>query len=242
MAHVERLARNNLRYTLRLAPSAGTHSRSMQSSPMVTCPWCGTHYSAFQPNCRNCGGPLPAPLEPRPVDEPTAGPPALPEPPPPPRPISDSYALRLLAADGVGIVAGVFLFIGSVFASLGLILVAGIVTAPVGLPFALIGVVFGGGGGFFLRQRFLEKRRIVEVLRHGVAVPGEITDTRLNASVTVNGRHPWDIDYVFRVDGQQQQGSVSTLSPPGPHLQPGSAVYVLAMPRHPEDNALYPHP
>jgi hypothetical protein len=107
---------------------------------------------------------------------------------------------------------------------------------------ALIGVVFGGGGGFLLRRRFLEKRRIVEVLRHGVAVPGQITDTRLNASVTVNGRHPWDIDYVFRVDGRQQHGSVATLSPPGPHLQPGSAVYVLCMPRHPEDNALYPHP
>ncbi len=25
---------------------------------MVICPWCGTNYPAFQPNCDKCGGPL----------------------------------------------------------------------------------------------------------------------------------------------------------------------------------------
>ena len=214
----------------------------MTSSP-ITCPWCGTQYAAFQSNCRNCGGPLPAPA---PVEAPpvpsSPDAPALPAPPPPPRSIADSYTWKLLFADGVGIVAGVFAFIGAIFACVGSVLVVGIVTAPVGLPFALMGLVFGGGGGFFLRQRYLEKRRIVEVLRHGQAATGQIVNTTVNATVTVNGQHPWDIAYQFHVDGRDYEGQVTTLNPPGPQLQPGSAVHVLYMPAAPENNALYPHP
>ena len=30
---------------------------------MITCPWCGTHYLAFQSNCSNCGGALPVGVE-----------------------------------------------------------------------------------------------------------------------------------------------------------------------------------
>ena len=48
---------------------------------MITCPWCGTSYTTFRSNCKNCGGPLPPPAEATATPPPI---PDLPEPPPPP--------------------------------------------------------------------------------------------------------------------------------------------------------------
>lgn len=214
----------------------------------VTCPWCGTNYARFQPNCKNCGGPLPLPPkppEPRgPVsiaDFAQAEIPLL-EPPSPPRPISDSYTFKLLLTDGWAIAAFVFLLLGSTFACVGVPMIATVVTAFVGLPFALIGLAFLGGGAAVTYWRYDVQRKIVQVLREGTAVEGRITATEVNASVQVNGRNPWTISYGFNVGGRDYQGRVSTLNDPGPQHQPGQRAYVLYMPTAPEQNALYPHP
>ncbi|MGQ0603639.1 MAG: hypothetical protein ACT4QE_18315 [Anaerolineales bacterium] len=163
-------------------------------------------------------------------------------PPPPPRPIADSYVWKLMGTDGWSIAAGIFAFIGAIFSFVGFGLTLGIITAFVGLPFLLLGLIFLGLGVYGLRTRYTEKRRIVEVLRHGEATPGRIVATQMNASVTVNGRHPWDIAYQFQVAGRDFEGRVSTLNMPGPHLQPGRAACVLYTPNAPENNTLYPHP
>jgi hypothetical protein len=205
---------------------------------MITCPWCGTHYAAFQSNCKNCGGPLPPPAEAAAPERAAE----LPAPPPPPRAISDSYVWRLLAADGWAIVAGVFALLGAIFTLVGGALTIAIITAFVGLPFAGLGVVFLGVGGLVLVRRYEAAQKTVSVLRRGEATPGRILEVRENYNVTVNNRHPWTITYQFQVDGRDYEGRVSTLNRPDPQLQPGQAAHVLYLPGAPEVNALYPHP
>ncbi len=212
---------------------------------MVTCPWCGTHYAAFQPNCQNCGGPLDEPAfaarQKRPGltaedREPLAWP------PPPPRPIGSRYAWRLLAADGAAIAAGVFGLVGAIFAVVGGALTLGGVTAFVGLPFLLLGLVFLAAAGSVGAWRWQEAQKVVEVLRDGQAVEGQISQVEQNLYVQVNGRSPWVIRYRFTVQGQEYSGQVSTLNPPGAALQAGQRACALYLPKNPQQNTLYPRP
>jgi hypothetical protein len=204
---------------------------------MIICPWCGTHYAAFQSNCKNCGGPLSMPPTPQNAEE------HLPEAPPaPPRPIADSYAGRLMLADGWSITAGVFALVGAIFTLVGGMLTLGIITALVGLPFMGLGLLFFGGGAAIMRWRYTEMQKRVGVLRRGQAARGQIVSVEENYAVRINHRHPWVITYQFQVGGRDYAGKVTTLNSPGPGLQPGKAAYVLYLPETPEQNALYPHP
>lgn len=204
---------------------------------MITCPWCGTHYTIFQPNCSNCGGPLLfATGEASAVEE------SVPMPPPPPRPISDNYVWRLLQADAGTIAALVFLLLGAIFTVVGVVLTVAIVTAFVGIPFAGLGILFLLAGGAVGVQRYQAAMRIVEVLRTGAAAEGQIVRVEENYRVRVGQRHPWTITYQFRVAGQDYQGQVTSLTLPGSRLQPGKKARMLYLPNAPEHNALYPHP
>ena len=214
---------------------------------MITCPWCGTNYAVFQTNCKNCGGPLPPPPQATPpqqaaytedvyVDEPVE------LPPPAPRPISDSYAMRMLMSDGWAVSAFVFLLLGGIFTCVGAGLTVGVMTAFVGIPFVLMGLGFLGGGGAIVYWRYEEARKVVRVLRDGEATTGRITATDINSSVQINGRHPWTIRYQFRVNGRDYEGRVSTLNTPSLRLRPGRFASVLYLPNDPGRNALYPHP
>lgn len=210
---------------------------------MVTCPWCGTNYEKFQPNCQNCGGPLPAPSERTASsreDSPLEA--SLLAPPPPPRPISDRYVWRLLASDGRAIAALVFGSLGATFTLVGVALTLGIITAFVGIPFAVLGLVFLAVGAVLAVSRYKEAQKSVEVLRTGQAVEGQISQVEQNFQVRVNMRNPWVIWYQFHLGGQSYQGHVSTFNTPGPALQPGQPAYVLYLPQVPERNVLYPHP
>lgn len=205
---------------------------------MITCPWCGTHYTAFQSNCRNCGGPLSPALEPSALQRDDE----FVSPPPAPRSISDSYVWRLMFADGWAITAGVFALLGAIFSMVGMGLTLGIITAFVGIPFLGLGLLFLGLGAVILNRRYQEAQKIVMVLRQGEATRGQIEHTEENLSVRINGRHPWTIRYNFQLNGRSYRGQVTTLNYPGPQLQPGKAACVLYLPNAPEVNALYPHP
>jgi hypothetical protein len=212
-------------------------------SVVIICPWCGTNYAAFQSNCKNCGGPLPAPRQSESVSPaPAVSEPEVLMPPPPPRPIADSYAWRLLFADGWAITAGIFALVGGIFAFVGVILTVGIITAFVGLPFAGFGLLFGGAGVAVLVWRWQEAQKTLTVLRAGEATRGQIVSAQQNYSVQINGRHPWSIVYQFRAAGREFSGRVTTLNDPGSHLQPGRPACVLYLPNSPDHNALYPHP
>jgi len=206
---------------------------------MVTCPWCGTNYATFLPNCSNCGGPLPW------VDEhhPPAAADEAPTPPPAaPRPISDAYLWRLLTSDGGAIAALVFGILGLVFGVVGAVLTLRIITAFIGIPFLLLGLVFLAVAGVLFQRRYVSARQVVNVLRTGVAAPGEVVEIHQNFSVRVNGRYPWVIQYHFQANARDFTGTVKTFNPPGPQLQAGKAVYVLYLADAPQYNSIYPHP
>ena len=208
---------------------------------MITCPYCGTHYLSFQPNCKNCGAPLTPPSEGTLSQEDDLNV-ELPNPPPAPRPISNGYAWRLLSGDGGWIVSLVFVILGGVFSVVGAGLTIAIITAFIGLPFLLMGLVFLGGGGYFFLQRYQWAQKVVGVLRDGAAGEGQVSGVQENYSVEINGRHPWTIAYAYRVSGQAYTGKVTTLIPPGPRLQAGRAVRVLYLAAEPGFSSIYPHP
>lgn len=206
---------------------------------MITCPWCGTSYVTFQPNCGNCGGPLQA------VDENTHSSVQaenISAPPPAPRPISERYVWRLLSSDGGWIAALVLGLMGLIFSLVGGGLTIGVVTAFVGIPFLVIGIVMLMVGGWLFERRYQAARQVVDVLREGTATQGLISEVQENYSVVVNGRHPWMIRYQFQANGQSYAGSVTTLNQPGPQLQAGRATYVLYLPVTPRLSTIYPHP
>jgi hypothetical protein len=163
-------------------------------------------------------------------------------PPATPRPISDRYAWRLMMVNTLAIVGFVFALLGAIFGMVGFGLTVGIVTAFVGIPFLLLGLVFLILGGGMLIWRYQEAMKVVYVLRWGEVARGQVTDVREDLSVVINNRNPWVIDYSFRTNGQDVQGSISTLNRPAAYLQPGRLAYVLYMPDSPRYNALYPHP
>jgi Protein of unknown function (DUF3592) len=206
---------------------------------MITCPWCGTHYLAFQPNCQNCGGPL------QPVEEQTASTSpndAIPIPPPAPRPVPKSYVWRLLYTDGWSIGAFILGLVGFIFSLVGAGLTAGIITAFVGIPFLLLGLALLGAGIWVFIWRYQNALKVVNVLREGETVRGQIIELRENYAVSINGRHPWVIRYQFQAAGQEHEGKVTILDQPRKEYQEGKAVCVLYLPLAPQWSSIYPHP
>ena len=205
---------------------------------MIACPWCGTNYRVFQPNCTNCGGPI---LETRTQVETSPGE-SIPMPPEPPRQIGNEFAWKLMVSDGWSVAAFVFGLIGGIFAVIGIPLTIAIVTAFVGLPFALLGLGFLGVGGGILVWRYKETQKVVDCLRRGEAVRGEVLAAEENYNVTINNRHPWSLTYEFIINNQIYDGKLSTLNPPGPKLQQGKAVCILYLPENPAVNTIFPRP
>ena len=209
---------------------------------MITCPWCGTNYLEFQSNCDNCGGSLPLPVDSMPEPEPAAIREQLPAPPLPPRQIPDKVTRRILLTDAGAIVGFVFSLLGTIFFVVGLLLTIALVTAPVGIPFAGLGLLFFAVGAGLLIWRYQHTRQIVGILRNGQAALGDITGVTQNIMVSVNNRHPWVIQYRFKVHGKSHYGKVSTLSQPDLSQRPGKPVYVLYLHDQPDQNTLYPSP
>src|SRR5207248_214761 len=156
----------------------------IRKATMITCPWCGTNYATFQSNCQNCGGPLPLATEPAP-SEPQADLPEkhYPQPPPAPRPISQNYVWRLLGSDGGAVAAFVFGLLGTIFTFVRFILTIAIVTAFVGIPFALLGLLFLAVGVGVGLRRYRAMQNVVEVLRIGEAAAGQIDNVEENLYV-----------------------------------------------------------
>ncbi len=205
---------------------------------MIICPWCGTNYLNFQPNCDNCGGPLQNITE----ASSFASSEELPTPPPAPRPISDKYAWRLLSSDGWSIAALIFGILGIVFSVVGAGLTLGMITAFVGIPFLLLGLVYLVASGAVLVWRHNNAQKVVSVLRDGDPTRGQINALHQNFSVRINGRSPWIIGYEYEVGGQPYAGKVSTLNQPGQQLQVGKAVRILYLAAEPVRSSIYPHP
>ncbi len=206
---------------------------------MITCPWCGTSYLRFQPNCQNCGGPL--------LGQPDGGGSAVsvetPAPPAAPRTISNRYIWRLLFSDGWWIAALVFTLLGGIFSLVGSgLALGGRFTLFIGLIFLVLGIPFLAAGVGVFVWRYRNANKVVTVLREGSVARGKITDVRENYSVEINGRHPWIIAYEYQAMGQPFSGSVSTLNRPAGQMQAGNMAWVLYLAGEPKWSSIYPHP
>lgn len=207
----------------------------LMNNDLIICPWCGTNYLVFQPNCKNCGGRLPAVAASGSSDD-------IPPPPPAPRPVSERYVWRLLSANGTAIGGGILGLLGFIFALVGAPLAFAGVTAFVGIPFFLIGTVLLAIGGRMFVGKFKDAQKQVDALRTGEATRGRITEVREDLTVRVNGRNPWSIRYQFEVNGHAYEGTVSTLNSVGQQLWEGKTAWVLYLPTAPQWNSIYPHP
>lgn len=205
---------------------------------MIICPWCGTPYAAFQSNCGNCGGPLLSAEE----TSHASSSEDIPIPPSAPRPISPSYAWKLIFTDAKGIAGMVLGLLGFIFTLLGAALTIGMITAFVGIPFLCVGLVLLGAGAVLFFLQYQQAQNIVGALRDGEATRGRILDVQQNYTVRINGRNPWVIKYEFQGGGQTYESSVSTLNQPAERLQAGKPVYVLYLPSAPKWSSIYPHP
>jgi hypothetical protein len=156
--------------------------------------------------------------------------------------ISNNYVWKMVFSDGWAISGLVFAVMGAIFAPIGVVMTAALVTIFVGIPFLGLGLLFLLGGLGVIIWRYQAAYQTVQILRNGQAVRGKILDVHVNAQVTVNGRNPWIITYVFEENGQEYQGKVTTLNMPGWNLRPGFPAWVLHLPGQPDRNALYPHP
>ena len=208
---------------------------------MITCPKCGTQYQEFQFECDRCGAPLPLPPadgsgseEITPVsDEPIA--PSM-----PPRQVPTMALWRLLRRQPSAIVGGIFLLIELLIFGVVTIAISSFVSLSDSLFFLLfnLGFIMIGAVLFFIG--FQKAQQTVRIMRDGQAALGEITEVSLNYSVRINNRHPWIIQYSFKVFGSDYQGKMSTLSQPDEDYQPGKAVYVLYQQDNIQKNTLYP--
>jgi membrane protein implicated in regulation of membrane protease activity len=205
---------------------------------MITCPWCGTNYTSFQPNCGNCGGSLPLP--PEVTVTPSAR--SLVAPSAPPRQVPRQALWHIMSSDAWTVSAGIFAMVGLFLALFGIPLTASLQTACVGLPFLGLGLLILGGAIAVLPWRYRMAQETVEVLREGEAVVGEILSVVQNYQVSVNGRHPWTVEYHYEVDGRLYGGNVATLSMPDLSQEPGTPVYVLFMADDPGQSTIYPSP
>lgn len=205
---------------------------------MITCPWCGTHYIKFRPNCKNCGGPLPPPPPTEATTAPAAAPVAdLTAPPPPPRAFKETLVWKKLGSDGWAIAALTFLILGIVFTVTGVPLIFAFL---IGIPFVLLGLAFLGAGIALGVWRYQQAKQMVEILRTGQAVLGTIVEVAQNYHVEVNGRNPWTISYRFQVRDREYEGEATTLRPLGFTHREGQSVYVLYLESDPAQNTIYP--
>ena len=163
-------------------------------------------------------------------------------PPPAPRPIPDSYAWKLLLKDGWVVAPFVFVLLGVIFIFVGIVLTLSIIAALIGLIFLFLGLVFLVAGGAVLFWRYQIAKRAVTVLRDGEATLGQISELEENYSVNMNGRHPWVIRYVYKVNEQTYQGNLSTFNYPGQQMQAGKPARILYLAAEPQWSSIYPHP
>jgi len=168
-------------------------------------------------NCRNCGGPLPAPVIVGPQSpEPYVKGPG-PEPPPPPRTLPAKYRKRVLYYRNVLFIIGVVFT--AVFFWTVILPVVGILLIMYGLKKA--------------RQEIL-------ALEQGRPARGRIQSVRKDTTTTLNNRHPWVIEFSFMTPSGERQGRDTGWDDENAWRRPGDEVWVVYMAQDPDCSAVWP--
>jgi hypothetical protein len=156
-----------------------------------------------------------------------------PEPPSAPRELPKGFEQRQKwLGNPLALVGGIFLLVGLIIFSVFIFV----------LPlFAFFPFLFIALGWFIMRAGRRMADKVINAVRNGRAVKGNVTEVHKDLSTEVNGRNPWRIHYAFTArDGQVHEGSASTFDSTASSRQPGQPVWVLVVDDHPEQNTIYP--
>lgn len=192
----------------------------------MRCGWCGSDAETGGTNCARCGGPLGSPVD------------AGPAPPDAPRELPTLFLRRELFSANHGLWFGL---IWTGFTGLFPLIFAVLSCVnPVMLPAALFCLVFPAPGVVIALLSLRNARRRVGVLRDGRTALGTLDAVGPDTSTTVNGEHPWRLQYMFEVDGRRWGGARSTFDPGARARQVGTPVHVVYLPSDPERNDIWP--
>jgi hypothetical protein len=73
------------------------------------------------------------------------------------------------------------------------------------LIFAVVGLIFGGLGWYFVYRGYSSTRKMVELMRSGSTARGEVTGVEINRFVKINGRYPRYFTYRFTASDQLER-------------------------------------
>lgn len=135
-------------------------------------------------------------------------------PPPTPRKLPEAYRKNVM-------------FYKNVHAIVGLVFLLVIVLAPV---------------GFFLwRHGRRQGRRTLEALERGIAAQGRIVGVTQVTTETINGRHPYRIEYAYLdAGGQERVGGAKSWDPSAVARRSGEPTWVVYVPGPEELSSLWP--
>lgn len=181
----------------------------------VTCPWCRTYYESYPaPNCVNCGGPLPK-----------AGADKGEKPHAPPRILPKKFIHQVMLWRNTHSMIGViFMVIG----------IPTIVAMGFGLIFVTVGY-------FLLRHGRKVGQEKINALTNGVAAEGIITEMVKDTTQSINGQHPYIIQYTFTTnEGSLQQDSVTSWDDNNTFRNHGDNIWVVYIPENPTISSPWP--
>ena len=178
----------------------------------LPCGWCGTtNTDLSNPNCTNCGGPLPPPPT-LTSDDPGAPPPQ------PPRQLPVKYRRQVLFWKNI------LVLIGAVFT---IVFCWSIIFPIIGIPMWIIG------------HRRAQSR--LAALERGNAARAELISVDKDHSVKINGRSPWRIEYTFETtNGQLHDGWEHTWQAHHSRRPVGEVFWVVYLREDPEQNTIWP--
>ncbi len=184
-----------------------------QEKVQLKCPWCGTVNNVIdETNCKNCGGPLPA------ISKNNEGLDMGISPGNPPRIIPKVYIKKLKYRN-------VHFIIGIVFT----------------VPFIWT-IIFPIIGIFLMRYGLKNANNKLAALENGIKAEGVLTDIYKDASQTVNGRHPWKLEYEFTT----QSGKIVSATKTGAwnsnnrYRKANDRLRIVYLSENPEISAIWP--
>jgi len=184
-----------------------------QEIVQVECPWCKTvNKVTTETHCKSCGGPLPA------ISHDNSGINRGTTPPPPLRKLPKIYEKKLKYRNTLFIIGIIFI-----------------------VPF-IWSIIFPIIGFFLVRSGLRTANRKIEALQKGIKAEGELIDIYKDTSESVNGKHPWRLDYQFKTNN----GDLITAKKTGAwntnnrHRRIGDKLWVVYLRDNPKINAIWP--
>ena len=185
----------------------------VQTSIQLECPWCKTVNKVIdETNCKNCGGPLPA------IAHNNEGLDKGKAPGNPPRNIPNVYIKKLKYRN-------IYFILGFFFT----------------VPFFWT-VIFPIIGIFMMRHGLKSANQKLAALEKGIKAEGVLMEIYKDTSTTVNGKHPWKLEYEFKT----QSGKLVYATKTGAwnsnnrYRKINDRLWIVYLSENPEISAIWP--